>query len=80
MDLPTDPARQQIQLHRTIGCHDLRVNEYTIRYGSHPLRAVGIMEFHDGKVIRERIYFGEPWEPLTWRAPGVALCHPPRMR
>jgi len=25
------------------------------------------MEFHDGKVIRERIYFGEPWEPPAWR-------------
>ena len=42
---------------RTIGCHDLWVNEYTIDYdGEHPQRR-GIMEFRDGDVLRERIYF-----------------------
>ena len=35
--------------------------------------AVGIMEFRDGEVIRERIYFGEPWEPPAWRAVGRAV-------
>jgi hypothetical protein len=65
------PARQEFQLHRTIGCHDLWVNEYTIRYDDRPYRVVGIMEFRDGKVIRERIYFGEPWEPPAWRAQWV---------
>ena len=29
------------------------------------------MEFRDGKVVRERIYFGEPWEPPAWRAQWV---------
>ena len=80
MGLPTDPARQQVQLHRTIGCHDLRVNEYTIRYSNHPLRVVGILEFHEGEVIRERFYFGDPWEPLTWRGLRVEPYRPPRMR
>jgi hypothetical protein len=37
---------------------------------------VGIMEFRDGKVIRERIYFGEPWEPPAWRAQWVELMEP----
>jgi hypothetical protein len=37
---------------------------------------VGIMEFRDGKVIRERIYFGEPWEPPVWRAQWVELMEP----
>ena len=59
----TYPASQQFQLHQTTGCHNLWVNEYTIRYDDQPVMAVGIMEFRDGKVIRERIYFGEPWEP-----------------
>ena len=27
------------------------------------------MEFRDDKVVRERIYFGEPWEPPAW--PGT---------
>ena len=57
------PARQEFELHRITGCHDLWVNEYTIRYDDRPVMAVGIMEFRDGKVVRERIYFGEPWRP-----------------
>jgi SnoaL-like domain len=70
------PARQDFQLHRTIGCQNLWVNEYTIRYDERPLRVVGIMEFRDGKVVRERIYFGEPWEPPAWRAQWVERMDP----
>jgi hypothetical protein len=29
------------------------------------------MEFHGGKVVRERIYFGEAWDPPAWRARWV---------
>lgn len=72
----TYPARQEFQLHRISGCHDLWVNEYTIRYDDRPVMAVGIMEFRDGKVIRERIYFGEPWEPPAWRAHWVEPMDP----
>jgi hypothetical protein len=72
----TYPARQQFQLHRTTGCHDLWVNEYTIRYDDRPVMAVGIMEFRDDKVVRERIYFGEPWEPPAWRAHQVERFDP----
>ena len=43
----TYPARQQFELHRTTGCHNLWVNEYTIRYDDHPVMVVGIMEFRD---------------------------------
>jgi Protein of unknown function (DUF2568) len=38
---------------------------------------VGIMEFRDGKVVRERIYFGEPWEPPAWRAQLVEPMEEP---
>jgi hypothetical protein len=72
----TYPARQEFQLHRISGCHDLWVNEYTIRYDDRPVMAVGIMEFRDGKVIRERIYFGQPWEPPAWRAHWVEPMDP----
>ena len=70
------PARQEFEVHRIIGCHDLWVNEYTIRYDGRPVRVVGIMEFRDGKVVRERIYFGEPWEPPAWRAQWVEPMEP----
>jgi len=48
------------------------VNDFTIRYDeANPLNAVSIMEFGDGKVARERLYYGEPWEPPAWRAQWV---------
>jgi hypothetical protein len=59
------PASLDFEIRRTIGCGDLWVNEYTIRYDGKPSHVVGIMEF------RERIYFGEPWDPPAWRAHWV---------
>jgi hypothetical protein len=38
--------------------------------------AVGIMEFRDEKVVRERIYFGDPWEPPAWHAPWIERFDP----
>jgi hypothetical protein len=72
----TYPARQQFELHRTTGCHDLWVNEYTIRYDDKAVMVVGIMEFRGEQVVRERIYFGDPWEPPAWRAQWVELFDP----
>ena len=72
----TYPTRQDFELHRTTSCHDLWVNEYTIHYDGKPIMAVGIMEFRGDKVVRERIYFGEPWEPPEWRAQWVELFDP----
>ena len=64
----TYPARQQFEVHRITGFHNLWVTEYTIHYDDRPVMAVGIMEFRDEKVVRERIYLGEPWEPPAVRA------------
>jgi len=72
----TYPARMTFEVHRITGCHDLWVNEYTIHYDDRPVLAVGIMEFRDGKVVRERIYFGDPWEPPAWRAQWVEHFDP----
>ncbi|MGH8938921.1 MAG: nuclear transport factor 2 family protein [Actinomycetes bacterium] len=66
------PARLTFEMHRTVGCDDLWVNEYTIRYdGVRPHKVVGIMEFRAGRVFRERIYLTEAWEPPAWRAQWV---------
>ena len=72
----TYPTRMEFELHRITGRDDLWVNEYTIRYDDRPVMAVGIMEFRAGKVVRERIYFGEPWEPPAWRAQWVEPMEP----
>lgn len=71
------PARIEFEMHRTIGCGDLWVNEYTIRYdGEKPNKVAGIMEFRDGRVVRERLYITEPWDPPAWRAQWVELMSP----
>src|SRR5437763_1376742 len=65
------PASLDFDMRRTIGCGEVWVNEYVIRYDGKPSNVVGIMEFKDGKVVRETIYVGEPWEPPAWRAQWV---------
>jgi hypothetical protein len=72
------PARITVDIQRTIGRQDLWVNEYIIRYNDEKsLYVIGIMEFRDGKVVHERIYFGEPWEPPAWRAQWVERMDEP---
>jgi hypothetical protein len=66
------PARVEFDLRRTVGQGSLWVNEGVIRYdGQRPHHFVGIMEFRGDKVVRETIYFGEPWDPPAWRAQWV---------
>jgi hypothetical protein len=65
------PTHLDFEMRRTIGCGELWVNEYVIRYEGRPSNVVGIMEFSDGKVVRETIYVGDPWEPPVWRAQWV---------
>ncbi|HST66061.1 MAG TPA: nuclear transport factor 2 family protein [Mycobacteriales bacterium] len=72
----TYPTRMEFELHRITGRDDLWVNEYTIRYDERPVMAVGIMEFRGEKVVRERIYFGDPWDPPAWRAHWVEPMEP----
>lgn len=65
------PASLDFEILRTVGCGDLWVNEYTIRYDGQPSHVVGIMEFRDGLVVRETIYISDSWESPAWRAEWV---------
>jgi hypothetical protein len=68
------PTRVDFETRRTIGCDDLWITETTIRYdGVRPIKAVFIMEFRDGKVVRETDYFGEPFDPPAYRSSWVEL-------
>ena len=68
------PVRVEFETRRTIGSGDLWVTETTIRYdGARPTNAVFIMEFRDGKVVRETDYFGEPFDPPDYRSRWVEL-------
>lgn len=62
------PAKRQFRIDRILGGGDLWVTEYVITYDGKPLNTVSIMEFHDGKVMRETQYFAEPFEPPAYRA------------
>src|SRR5215203_1600275 len=66
------PATVATTVKRIRGGGDLWVIEQILTYdGANPTHAVNIMEFRDGKVTHETIYFGEPWKPPTWRAQWV---------
>jgi hypothetical protein len=66
------PSPLSLATQRIRGSGELWVAEHIITYdGTKPMNAVNIMEFRDGKVARETIYFGEPWEPPAWRAQWV---------
>jgi hypothetical protein len=62
------PTSLTLTTQRIRGSGDLWVAENIITYDGKPMHTVNIMEFRDGKVVRETIYFGDPWEPPAWRA------------
>lgn len=65
------PSRVTFAIQRVRGIGDLWVTEGIITYDGSPMRTVTIMEFRNGKVVHETIYFGESWDPPAWRAPYV---------
>jgi SnoaL-like protein len=66
------PVAVALEIHRIRGTGELWVAENVITYdGARSLRTVTILEFRDKQVVRETIYFGEPWEPPAWRAQWV---------
>ena len=68
------PTSITMTIQRIRGSGDLWVAENVITYHGKPMHTVNIMEFRDGKVTHETIYFGDPWEPPAWRAQWVELA------
>jgi hypothetical protein len=72
---PGRPAA--FELHRSMGTPDLQVVELTLWFdGEDPHPVVAILEFRNGKVVRERIYIAEPWDPPAYRARWVEPLDP----
>ena len=66
------PAKVSAAIQQSRGGGDLWVTELVLTYDEKKqVNAVSIMEFRDGKVSRETLYFGDPWEPPAWRAQWV---------
>ena len=61
-----------MRFRRTLACGDLAVLEVELTYadGSRYL-GVSIVEFRDGKVVRETDYFAQPFQAPQWRAQWV---------
>src|ERR1700680_3370078 len=69
------PNKKRFTVRRIIGSDDLWVTEFVLTYDGRPSYTVSIMEFLDGKVARETLYFGDPFEPGPSREQWVAgLC------
>ncbi len=66
------PAKLTATIRRMRGGGELWVTELVITYDrKKQINAVSIMEFRGDKVVRETLYFGDPWEPPAWRAQWV---------
>jgi hypothetical protein len=66
------PAKVSAAIRQSRGYGDLWVTELVLTYdGKKQVNAVSIMEFRAGKVARETLYFGDPWDPPAWRAQWV---------
>jgi ketosteroid isomerase-like protein len=70
------PSALTMTTERIRGSGTLWVAENVITYDGKPMHTVNILEFRDGKVTHETIYFGDPWEPPAWRAQWVEQVEP----
>ncbi|MDQ4149516.1 MAG: nuclear transport factor 2 family protein [Actinomycetota bacterium] len=65
---PTPPATAP---RRIIGSGDVWIAEVDNDYGDDPFHVVVIVEFRDGRIVRETAYYTKPFEPPEWRAQWV---------
>jgi len=67
------PNQKRFTVRRIVGADDLWITEYVLTYDGQPSFTVSIMEFVDGKVMRETQYFSDPFAPGPSRAQWVEL-------
>jgi ketosteroid isomerase-like protein len=65
------PNKKRFTVRRIVGSGDLWVTEYILSYDGKPSYTVSVMEFIDGKVVRETQYFADPFAASAWRAQWV---------
>lgn len=74
---PTDSDVRTIRVRRITAREDLVVVEVSANYDGGPwMYGVQLLEFRDGKVVRERIYGGEAWEAPSGGHPGARTLLP----
>jgi drug/metabolite transporter (DMT)-like permease len=65
------PGVPSAKLRDVRGSGDLWVGEMTLDYGRGPVHSVSILEFRDGKLVKETDYFADPFEAPEWRSQWV---------
>jgi hypothetical protein len=65
------PNAKRFTVRRIVGTGYLWVTEFILAYDGQPSYSVSVMEFSEGKVVRETQYFGDPFEPGPSRAQWV---------
>jgi hypothetical protein len=64
------PARLEFEPRELRGSGDLWIAETGLRYdGREPVSVVKILQFRGDKVVRETLYFADPFPAPDWRAP-----------
>jgi hypothetical protein len=62
------PNSKRFTVRRIVGEGNLWVTEFILAYDGRPSYTVSVMEFRDGKVVRETHYVADPFEPGPSRA------------
>jgi hypothetical protein len=57
------PNSKRFAVRRILGGGDLWISELTLSYDDKPSYVVSVMEFSAGRVVRETLYFGDPFPP-----------------
>ncbi|MGH9246903.1 MAG: hypothetical protein ACRD29_21830 [Acidimicrobiales bacterium] len=65
------PDPPTIRPRRVVGAVHVWVVEATSDYGGRTYHVADIVEFRDGKILRETRYYADPFEAPEWRAPWV---------
>jgi hypothetical protein len=63
------PGSVTYEIRRIRGADDIWVAEMTVSYdGGAPSYGVDLLEIRGGKIVRETIYVGQPFDAPDWRA------------
>ena len=65
------PNKKRFFIHRIRGSANLWITEYVLTYDDRASHTVSIMEFREGKIVRETQYFADPFEAGAWRSQWV---------
>jgi len=65
------PGPPTITVRRVVGSGDVWVVEGRSDYGGRIYHIANILEFREGKIIRETRYYADPFEAPAWRAQWV---------